>query len=106
MSGYPRCASDAPSFRWTSPWTIDCGWTTTSIRSYGVPKRWCASIISKPLFISVAESIVMRPPMSHVGCASASSGVMPERSVRPRKGPPDAVRTRRSTVPGLSAFTS
>ena len=41
-----------------------------------VPKRWCASIISKPLFISVAESMVMRPPMSQVGCASASSGVI------------------------------
>src|SRR3954451_13007934 len=106
MSGYPRWARDAPSFRCTSAWTIDCGCTTTSIRPYGVPKRWWASIISKPLFISVAESMVMRPPMSHVGCASASSGVIPDRSVRPRKGPPDAVRTSRSTVPGRSAFTS
>ena len=52
---------------------IDCGCTTTSIRSYGTPNRWCASISSSPLFISVAESIVILPPMSHVGCASASS---------------------------------
>ena len=28
---------------------------------------------SRPLFISVAESIVILPPMSHVGCSSASS---------------------------------
>ena len=34
---------------------IDCGCTTTSMRSYGVPKRWWASITSRPLFISVAR---------------------------------------------------
>ena len=103
MSGWPRWASEAPSLRSTSEWTSDCGWTTTSIRSYGTPKRWWASIASKPLFISVAESIVIRPPMRQVGCARASSTETPERSVRPRKGPPDAVSTRRSTVPGGSA---
>ena len=31
MSGWPRCASVAPSHRLTSAWTIDCGCTTTSI---------------------------------------------------------------------------
>src|SRR6476469_4299910 len=85
-----------------SAWTIDCWCTTTSMRSYGTPNRWWASIASKPLFIRVAESIVIRPPMRQVGCASASSTETPARSVRPRNGPPEAVRTRRSTVPGGS----
>src|SRR3954447_2231154 len=71
-----------------------------------MPKRWWASITSKPLFMSVAESIVMRPPMSHVGCASASRGVISARSTRPRNGPPEAVTTRRSTVPGSAASIS
>ena len=30
---------------------------------------------SRPLFISVAESMVILPPIAHVGCASASSTV-------------------------------
>ena len=42
----------------------------------------------------------MRPPMSQVGWASASSALTPERSVRPRKGPPEAVSTSLVTVPG------
>ena len=46
--------------------------------------------------MSVAESIVIFPPMSQVGCASASSRVTESRSVRPRNGPPLAVRTSRS----------
>ena len=66
----------------TSEWTIDCGCTTTSIRSYGVPNRWWASMTSRPLFMSVAESIVILPPIAHVGCASASSTVTPASSPR------------------------
>ena len=50
-----------------------CGCTTTSMRSYGTPNSRCASITSKPLFISVAESIVMRPPIAQVGWRSASA---------------------------------
>ena len=42
------------------------------------------------------------PPISQVGWASASSRVTSSRSVRPRNGPPEAVSTRRSTVPGGS----
>ena len=42
------------------------------MRSYGVPNRWWASISSRPLFISVAESIVILPPIAHVGWRSAS----------------------------------
>ena len=57
MSGYPRCASEAPSRKRTIAWTTEVGWTTTSICSYGSPNRKCASISSSPLFASVAESI-------------------------------------------------
>src|SRR5439155_1134344 len=78
------------------------------MRSYGVPNRWWASMSSRPLFISVAESIVILPPIAQVGCLSASSTVTPSRSARarPRNGPPDAVRSSLSTVPGRSAASS
>src|SRR3954447_23913823 len=57
---------------------------------------------SRPLFMSVAESMVIFPPMAHVGCASASSTVTPARSSRrrPRNGPPEAVIVMRSSAPG------
>ena len=71
-------------------------------RSYGMPKSQCASISSSPLFASVAESTVIFRPIDQVGCASASSTVTCSSSarVRPRNGPPDAVRTSDSTVSG------
>ena len=75
MSGLPRCAIAAPSAKRTSPCTIEGGWITTSIRSYGSSKRKCASITSRPLFASVAESIVIFGPIDQVGWTSASSGV-------------------------------
>src|SRR3712207_366697 len=108
MSGWPRCASAAPSASRTYEWTIDCGCTTTSMRSYGVRKRWWASMTSRPLFMSVAESTVILPPIAHVGWRSASSTVTPSSSsrVRPRNGPPDAVRTSLVTVPGRSEARS
>ena len=45
--------------------------------------------------MSVAESTVIFGPMFQVGCASASAGVTSASSLRlrPRKGPPEAVRT-------------
>ena len=48
---------------------------------------------SKPLFIMVAESMVMRWPMTQVGCLRACWGVMLSKSARGvlRKGPPEAV---------------
>ena len=49
------------------PCTIDCGCTTTSMRSYGTSNSQCASMISRPLFMRVAESIVMRAPMARSG---------------------------------------
>src|SRR3954470_7612965 len=102
MSGWQRWASAAPSHSVTRAWAIDCGCTTTSIRSYGVPNRWWASISSRPLFISVAESIVILPPIVQVGCLRASSTVTCSRSRRPRNGPPLAVMISLSTTPGGS----
>src|SRR2546425_1114779 len=56
-------------------------------------------MISSPLFISVAESIVILAPIFHVGCCSASSTVtVASRAFGvSRKGPPDAVRRTRWT---------
>ena len=56
--------------------------------------------------MSVAESIVILPPMSQVGCASASSALDVAQRVGGRArgtGPPEAVSTSRSTVPGRLA---
>ena len=52
-----------------------------------------ASISSRPLFIMVAESIVIFAPMLQFGCASACSRVMPRISsiFLPKNGPPEAV---------------
>ena len=48
---------------------------------------------SRPLFMSVAESTVILPPIAHVGWRNASSTVTPDSSSRdrPRNGPPEAV---------------
>ena len=80
------------------------GWMTTSIREYGTSKRKWASMISKPLFIIVAESTVIFGPIDQLGWCSASSTVMPSKSAsgRSRKGPPLAVSTRRRTAAGSS----
>src|SRR5215472_108843 len=74
---------------------------TASIRSPGSPKRKWASMTSRPLFIIVAESIVILGPIFHVGCASASSTVIASKvsSRRSRNGPPDAVSTMRDASP-------
>jgi len=98
MSGTPSCASTEPSQSSMSECTTDCGCTTTSMRSGGVSKSQRASITSRPLFISVAESIVIFGPIDQFGCASASSIVA--RAMRSadqvRNGPPEAVSTMRS----------
>ena len=48
---------------------------------------------SSPLLSMVAESMVMRRPITHVGCLSACSGVMASNwsSGSCRNGPPEAV---------------
>ena len=63
---------------------------------------------SRPLFISVAESIVILGPIDQLGWASASSGVTAASSaaVRPRKGPPDPVNSSSSSATGGPALTT
>ena len=83
----------------TSAWTIDCGWTTTSIRSGGRPNRQWASITSSPLFISVAESTVILAPIRQVGMRQRLLGRDARqlgRRARPRNGPPEAVSDQRA----------
>ena len=75
MSGGLAWAIVEPSTNSTIEWTIDCGCTVTSIRSYGTSNSRCASITSRPLLTRVAEFVVTTSPMSQVGCASASAGV-------------------------------
>ena len=101
MSVMPICAIIEPSINSTIECTIDCGCTTTAICDAGAPNSQCASITSSPLFISVAESIVIFGPICQVGCLSASAAVTSSRlsRARPRNGPPDAVRiSRRSSL--------
>ena len=74
MSGGLAWASVAPSTNSTIECTIDCGCTTTSIRSYGTPNSSCASISSRPLLTRVAELVVISWPIDQVGCANAWSG--------------------------------
>ena len=99
MSVTPSCAMIEPSVSSTSEWTTDCGWTTTSIAADGVPNSQCASITSRPLFIRVAESIVIFRPIRQVGWLSAACTVTFARSsgAMCRNGPPEAVRMRRRT---------
>src|SRR3989344_3714464 len=65
-------------------------------------KSHLASITSKPLFISVAESMVTFFPIFHLGWFKASLGVMAGNFSmgRFKKGPPDAV----SISPFISPF--
>src|SRR5690606_8972029 len=97
--GNPAWARTEPSTNSTRLCTMDCGWITAPSRSYGSPKRKWASITSRALFASVAESTVILAPISHVGWRSAWSGVTPSRASgsQSRKGPPEAVSTRRRT---------
>ena len=59
--------------------TIECimlwGCTTTWIFSAGTSNSHLASMTSSPLFINVAESIVILDPIFHFGCFRACSGV-------------------------------
>src|SRR5215212_116572 len=93
MSGSAACSTTEPSSKRAPPCTTDWRCTTTLTSSNGTPNRWCASITSSPLFIIVAESMVIFLPIRHVGCLSASSG--PASTSRAfsnvKKGPPDAV---------------
>ena len=74
MSGGEHWASVEPSTNCTIECTIDCGCTTTSIRSRSTPYSRCASSSSSPLLTRVAQLVVITRPMSQVGWASACSG--------------------------------
>ena len=83
--------------------TIDCGCTTTSMRSYGMPNSRCASMSSSPLLTSDAEFKVFIGPIDQVGCAPACSGVTRSSwaADQPRNGPPEAVSTSLATSSAL-----
>src|SRR6195952_5330670 len=65
--GTPTCARTLPSTNSTKECTTLCGWTTTSMRSYGRPNKKCASMTSSALFASVALSTVILRPIDQVG---------------------------------------
>ncbi len=67
MSGTAICASTEPSMYSTIECTMLCGWITTSMRSASTSKSQRASITSRPLFMRVAESIVILGPIFQVG---------------------------------------
>src|SRR3972149_4466617 len=75
MSATPSWARTEPSMYSTMEWTMDCGCTTTSICSGRRSKSHRASMISSPLFISVAESTVIFAPIFQVGWFRASAAV-------------------------------
>ena len=66
------------------------GWICTDMRSTGTPNSQWASITSSPLFMRVAESIVILRPMDQLGWQRAASGVTASSSLLGllKKGPP------------------
>src|SRR5215218_1498199 len=68
MSGNAACNTTEPSSKKAPPWTTDWRCTTTRTSSNATPKRWCASITSRPLFIMVAESMVILGPSLDEPC--------------------------------------
>ena len=75
MSGGASWAMTLPSANSTRAWTMDWGWTRTSILSPGMPKSQWASTISRALLVREAESMVTLGPICHVGCLRARAGV-------------------------------
>ncbi len=73
---------------------MDCGCTTIFIFSGDTSKSQRASIISNPLFIIVAESMVIFAPIVHCGCLRASFRVANAifSLGQVLNGPPEAVR--------------
>src|ERR1700722_4009473 len=102
MSGVESCASIEPSTNSTIECTTLCGCTTTCTRAISMSNSQRATIISKPLLKSVAESMVILRPMTQQGCCKARSTVMAANSVLGvvRNGPPDAVNHKVRTDDG------
>ena len=71
MSAAPMCEMTEPSeystMECTALWRCTMGW----IIENGASKRWCASIASRPLFMSVEESVVTLAPIDQLGWLSA-----------------------------------
>ncbi len=81
MSGMPSWATTEPSVYSTMEWMMLCGWTSTLDHApVAMPKSQRASITSSPLFMSVAESMVIFLPMLQFGCFSAWASVTFARS--------------------------
>ena len=93
ISGTPSCARMELSLNCTMEWMMLWRCTTTCTFSGGRPNSHTASISSRPLFIRVAESMVIFAPMFQLGCLRASALVLPASSsfFIPKKGPPEAV---------------
>ena len=75
MSGGLAWAIVEPSMKVTIECTIDCGCTTTSMRSYGMPNSRCVSMSSRPLLTSDAEFSVFIGPMTRSGGRRPVPGV-------------------------------
>src|SRR5579875_2043227 len=103
MSGTASCAFTEPSTNSTSECTMLSRCSSTRMRSSGTPNSHEASITSSPLFINVAESMVILAPIRQVGCCSASAGVTARRRSRgrSRNAPPEAVRINAATSAAL-----
>src|SRR5664279_627170 len=88
-----------PSTNSTREWIVDCGCTMTCTRPGGMSNKRQASITSNPLFINVAESMVILLPIFQVGWLSACCTVIEANSDLGvfRNGPPEAVSQMRST---------
>ncbi len=100
ISVTPSCAITDPSISSTIEWTMDCGWTSTSMRAAETSNSQRASITSRPLFIMVAESTVILGPIFQRGWVSASAIVTVSKvsSGRRRNGPPEPVKISRRTA--------
>ncbi len=86
------------------PWITDCGCTSTSIAGSGRANSRAASITSRPLFIRVAESMLILAPIDQTGCLQRRlrrDGAPSRSRVAVRNGPPEAVSTIVSTAPRL-----
>ena len=99
-------AGRAPSRRYIRPANARCsgGGRRPRPARGSSPNSSAASMSSRPLFISVAESTEILRPITQFGCAQACSGVHAASfSVgQSRNGPPDAVSSTRLTPFGGS----
>ena len=108
MSGAPSWASTEPSAYSTIECTMLCG-CTRIVTCEGVrPNSRHASMSSRPLFMSVAESTEILRPMTQLGWAHAASGVTSASASLgvSRNGPPEAVSSTRVTPGGATPLTA